>query len=419
MSVFEFSRIKNFWSIPVVLLYLFSVLFFFMPSRPLWNDNSPYLAIILGVYFLVSGLSGSVFIPRNALWLSLVVGAGAISVGAFGVQVLLLPALGSVLLLLLSLPYFYWLGVYFSVRLLAIIFVFIALLHAQWGVLQFALQHSLSLQPLGETLLSATAAGVAKFSFGAGKIVRAYGPHPHANPFGGWMLLGLIALRYAQVRNRIFVLASSWWLLLGCMLSFSRAAWAGAIIWIGLSVFRRYSMRRLLVVTGLMTAACAPLLWARFTDQHDAAAAERYAGSRWALGMLHDTKAWIFGTGWGTYLPALSTYLNRHVLPYEPWQLDYVHSVPLLLLAETGIAGLLLLTVLLGILLYRKSDAVWLSALLPAVTLDHYMVTQPAPLLAVLLLLVLVRLQAPAALAVPALDVRVGQAQAARRRPAE
>lgn len=377
----------------MLLLFLFSMLIFFLPGRELWNEKRPYLAIILGVYFLLSMRYREVFIPRASLRIALIMITGIVVIGAVGERALLLSALGNAVLIFLGLPYLYWLAARFTVRTVAWLIVFVVLLHAQWGVLQFALQSSLSLHLLGEAQLDPMAAGIAKFSLAGGeKIVRAYGPHPHANPFGGWMLLGLIALLLTRTRSRLFILLPSFWLLLGSLLSFSRAAWLGAGIWLAAAAFRRQQMHRLLLIGGLMVATLLPLIGARLADREDAAAAERLTGGLWALHMVRETPLWISGVGWGNYVEALAAYLDSQAIYYQPWQLDYVHSVPLLLLAELGVVGMLL-TVLGLWFVFRARwwrAGMLLAPLIPAAALDHYLLTQPAPLLVLLALLVLI-----------------------------
>jgi len=60
------------------------------------------------------------------------------------------------------------------------------------GIWQFAIQHSIGLFWLKESLISPNILGVAKVIFSDTKIIRSYGLFPHPNVLGGFLLLSII-----------------------------------------------------------------------------------------------------------------------------------------------------------------------------------------------------------------------------------
>ena len=160
------------------------------------------------------------------------------------------------------------------------------------GIVQFVIQDDFGLQYLGESQLDTNSSGVAKFAFGADKLIRAYGPYAHSNPYSGVMVLDLIL----------------------------------TVIW-----------RRLLGPLFLVIAG---------------------------------------------YPLALEGYLDSRSIAHDQWQIDYVHSVPLLLLREWGVIGLLgLLIVLTPSAIKARANLVWLIPIVPLLLFDHYFATQYGPLI--------------------------------------
>lgn len=112
---------------------------------------------------------------------------------------------------------------------------------------QFVKQGSVGLWFLGESMLSATAPGIAKFAAEGGKIVRAYGTFPHPNVLGAFLAVGLISLcgiwistnsefrtdlrisrlpfAYSHYIRYSLMSASTFIIILGLALTFSRSAW--------------------------------------------------------------------------------------------------------------------------------------------------------------------------------------------------
>ncbi|MFH1354444.1 MAG: O-antigen ligase family protein [bacterium] len=275
--------------------------------------------------------------------------------------------------------------------------IFVLLLHAQWGLAQFVTQDDLGLYLIGETRLDAAKSGIAKFTLDQNKMIRAYGPFPHPNSFGGGLSLGLLAyatwlfgmkkktLLRDGIANIVLV-----FLLLGIIVSFSRSTYLSAgftmLIFFALTIKRMNWHWLILLMT--MVLVFSPLLIARVNDVEDAAVSERLVGARWALALID----WR-GIGVGEYKVALQKYLDAHGVHYEPWQIDYVHNVPILIAVESGLAVIMLLAggLLLLLKMFYADRWWWLLPLLPLILFDHYMVTQLAPMASMLVWLVLLR----------------------------
>jgi hypothetical protein len=116
--------------------------------------------------------------------------------------------------------------------------------------------------------------------------------------------------------------------------------------------------------------------------------ADRRSGNSQALAIIKEMPLW-HGVGPGNYERMLKKYLNEDTIPYEPWNITPVHNVPLLIVAEWGILpGLLTVTYLLYQYALRfRNTWPYLLPLIPPLVFDHYLLTQPAPLVYLVLLL--------------------------------
>ena len=259
------------------------------------------------------------------------------------------------------------------------IMILIICIFAQWGVAQFVLQHDLGLRLIGESVINSSMSGVAKFGNG---IVRGYGPFEHANILGGLCLLALIMTErlWGERGAKIIFVIIVFTLGFGLCMAFSRAAILGWIL-LASGIFamdnsnRRYLSMNIIV---LFMIVLWPLLSQRLNDSRDVAKPERLRGYEWSVQIMKLHNDWT-GLGVRNYKMELRSYLDAEHISYQPWEIDYVHSVPLMILSQIGaISGSL---IIIGILLWMlmtlgRTSMIILAALVPVILLDHFFVTK-------------------------------------------
>jgi hypothetical protein len=294
------------------------------------------------------------------------------------------------------------------------------LIHGLWGLAQFVLQSDLNLDFLGEAAIELGRPGIATFTSLTGeKLIRAYGPYPHPNILAGSIAVGLIiALRQYHGRrdlSRLLPLTFTYFLGLALVATFSRTAWlAGSLLYLVSRLTKTEVVRLTLVLTTLIT--CAPLLLARIPSGDEAALVERRNGLADARAMIQQSPFW-HGVGPGNYKLALAEQLDRQQITYESWEVVPVHNVPLLLVAELGLLPSLLSLSVIIFLWGPRFRTTWLFALplIPLLLLDHYLLTQAAPLLYLVMALLL--LAAPLPALIPAPRGIISQKDATADRP--
>ncbi len=283
--------------------------------------------------------------------------------------------------------------------------------HALWGISQFILQHDLGLTRLGESKINIHEPAVAKIDlpYAPFKLLRAYGPYKHANSFAGVLVISLTLFPLSLHRERDGVLrrpkpclpARQAWrrlevlafflLTLAIFTTFSRAAIFSFLLLLIFNAKIFFKLKYLLLLA-ILVLTFFPLMFYRFsfTRSEDRAVPERISSIQWASEVIEENNFWQ-GTGIGHYPAALKNYLDSHSINYQPWQIDFVHSAPILLVAEWGIIPILFL-----MFASRLVTGYWLLvpmplllALTPILLTDHYFVTQLAPALFLLLVLTL------------------------------
>lgn len=263
--------------------------------------------------------------------------------------------------------------------------VLLICIFSQWGIGQFVVQHSFGLQYIGESNIYSAAAGVAKFGNG---IVRSYGPFEHANVFGGINLLGLILATWlCKSKNSLALKSLIMFILgMGIFVSFSRATLLGSIILcliaIAVKEFRKTGIL-LLKILLILFIIFSPLLIIRANDSNDAAISERMRGYQWNYQLIKSHSLWV-GLGTSNYKMELKKYLEMSGVEYKPWEIDYVHSIPLLIFAQIGLIGSsVILIVILASMIKTKNKCMLLftGTLMPTLLLDHYWITQLSALI--------------------------------------
>ena len=233
-------------------------------------------------------------------------------------------------------------------------------LQAAVGLPQFVLGRSLGLKRLGEVTVQAGWPGASVVMVGEQRWLRAYGLAQHPNLLGGClavMLLVVLGYYLTQVGwRRLPLLAAMGLGLATLLLTFSRAAWLGAVlggvVMLGLSLWSRYQghwspkpsslalVAVLFLAIGFAFAAINwPLLQPRLglTSQGvEIRSVESRAMEVGAAGQLIQLRP-VLGVGIGNYPTALYHLAREAVAAYPDYQ--PVHNVLLLTSAELGLLG--------------------------------------------------------------------------------
>lgn len=229
---------------------------------------------------------------------------------------------------------------------------------AWWQVLMGT---SPSFSWLGLAGKDAATTGTAVVETASGRMLRAYGPFPHPNIFGGYVAVGLVVMawlvRLIRDRRMLFLSAIPVVLLSATLIvTFSRSAWLGIAIGflslIGLMLYRRRipPSRALPIIALGLVSVLATL--GVFYEQ--AFSRVRVDGRVETISVTERVSQYsrvddvflmnpVLGVGPGAYPFALSVLdEGGRVFAYQP-----IHNTFLLVLAELGVAGLLALLYLL------------------------------------------------------------------------
>ena len=299
-----------------------------------------------------------------------------------------------------------------------------AIIQAALGIYQFLTQSTLASTLLGMALHDPQMLGISVVEFGAERWLRAYGGLPHPNVLGGYLVVALAVLLQHKSIKALKHESIAWWivvpiLLTGIFFSFSRAAWAAAIVVLGYWVievlknichFDRVPRDECLPALGeekshtvhgeeiphpdfasglgmtilyvvLLVVMFRPLVATRifFNDSRleVKSRTERASGLRESWGLIKTYP--VAGVGIGNYTQAVA----RALRPKEPlYTYQPVHNVPLLILSELGIMGLALFaSALYYILKQSRSNALVLSCFVVLMMIDHYLWTLPLGIL--------------------------------------
>jgi hypothetical protein len=228
------------------------------------------------------------------------------------------------------------------------------------AIIQFFAQSTFNLTWLGLAAHPVAKSGVSVVaSESIGRWLRAYGSFSHPNVLGGYLSLCLIILLavfsnriFKQYHKRILFISASVLLTMGIILSFSRAAWLisiSALLFLPLHarIERRLNTKQILHSIIPALAAVFVLIIALFplvqTRVAGSSQLEEKSVSHRLTGLQLSTKVVenniLFGVGSGNYTTELIK-----MIPDKPgWFYQPVHNIFVLLLAELGVAGILLL----------------------------------------------------------------------------
>lgn len=282
-------------------------------------------------------------------------------------------------------------------------FVLSLIPQALLGLFQTIDQRVIGTSLLGIAAQDPITRGVAVIEADGVRWLRAYGGFPHPNIFGGWLVLGLVTSyqalkRVLLTKKEVLVCYASLVLFaMALVFTYSRSAWLSLVLFIGTSILSllvskmETRRRRAGILLGLvslvciLTATARPVLLfsrAQMGDRlEQKSLSERRQGIENGLRILKERP--LFGSGLGANALMLSRLDEKQgfsaASPITP------HVVPILIVAELGILGSL---ILLGVI-YISSRAFlyWLVmekkvyvsllpisfALVPIVLLDHYL----------------------------------------------
>lgn len=258
------------------------------------------------------------------------------------------------------------------------------------AVAQFALQHSVGgvFRWLGERTFAFDTPGIARFNIcfsflsACTLVLRPYATFPHPNVLGGFLAAALPLIGFLFVtdtaQKKRGITALYFWLVMisGCIvlvLTFSRSAWVMAAVGlIALSVVygvngpKRNRRNLSLIMVSAAVVGALILLGILFRPSAaDESVMRRVELNNAALYMWQRSP--FIGLGLGNFLVALPDYdVSRQINFLQP-----VHNIYLLILAETGIVGLMLF-------LWSIMKSTWTTSLVCLLFLglvDHYLIT--------------------------------------------
>jgi len=260
-------------------------------------------------------------------------------------------------------------------------FVISVVLQALLAALQIFVSGTFASTLLGMSAHKAVESGTVVIQYAGQRFLRAYGGQSHPNIFGGITLAALVLfnwlLTYKKtlgVRKNIIQYAL---LVTGALFfSFSRTAWIGFAIWIVMLMYQRKGFREsqtmmirwTVGVFAILFVIFSPLVMTRVSVSNpleQRSVSERSSElSTWKNVVK---KSWFFGTGLGAYTARVDK--TQQPVP--------VHSAPLLLVAELGIFGVLLV----GFMIFTAKLRVSLRRVLPLIVImpialfDHYLLS--------------------------------------------
>lgn len=289
------------------------------------------------------------------------------------------------------------------------------------GALQFYYQKSLGLWFLGESVLGEGIRGVAKIDVDGGHFLRAYGTFPHPNILASFLLLGLFSLFYFWLKRQVewrgfdalrrlffsdlLISLSLFIVMLGLVLTFSRAAWfIAAVLSAGLILFlvfdknyRKQALRLsavLLVVGYLLFVYFGWAILPRVQiSVNEPAVSQRLAYNSLGWNIINNLTDNFLGVGIGNQvIYAVKNNLYQRLGMNESWQWQPIHNIYLLIASEVGIMGLVSFLIFIASILILKKNGKWKTencillimfmALLAFGLFDHFLWTlQPGRLM--------------------------------------
>jgi len=235
-----------------------------------------------------------------------------------------------------------------------LVFWFSALFQSILAIWQFLIQRVYGCKWFGMASQDPTNPGVGVIEYIDERWLRAYGSLTGPNPLGAYLavsfVLGIVLYVYLKNRkHKASLLTGQLVILIGLIISFSRAAWlavvTGMIIFFVIIFLKRKKFKEIfglalqqyvayVFLVLLAIIAMAPLFVARFTFSNQleyVSITERKTQVQQSTQVIENNL--ILGSGAGTYTQAMY-YQNSNLYP---WSYQPVHNMYLLMVAEVGL----------------------------------------------------------------------------------
>lgn len=293
--------------------------------------------------------------------------------GLFAVSVLSLAAAGdktlaffSILKLAEFILFFFavsYILPFFDFKKILLVLLAAGILQGVIADFQWHFQADIGLKILGESPLGADIAGVAKIDLADGsKLIRPYGTFPHPNVLAAFLLLCIFSLYYLffnfGVQAKKYISAAGllvyFFLVYVLFLTFSRLAVsafiAGSLFFFGFVFWeRKRAGKDLKSVIPLFCAFLAAVSFFSFVFSGELSARSvSFSEQSVSLRLEYAKAAWqmikenpFLGVGAGNFVRTLPDYLPAELSANGSWVFQPVHNIYLLILAETGLFGLL------------------------------------------------------------------------------
>ncbi len=235
--------------------------------------------------------------------------------------------------------------------------------------LQFIFQKSLGLWFLGERAFDASTVGIAHIEIFGKQLLRPYGTFPHPNVMGAFLIIGYLlwstpqAIRKKQIPQKLISVVT----FCAIILTFSKSALLALISYALVQITSiKYGALALIGIIGSLI-----LYLKSVPESQIASISERLLLAQAAFDIT--LKNPFLGVGSGNFIGELAS-LNLYSIS-EVRLLQPVHNIFLLIMAENGLIGLFLVTLLLAVVLKNANSKIKIALfiiVLVYATTDHF-----------------------------------------------
>jgi len=221
---------------------------------------------------------------------------------------------------------------------------------------------------LGERRFNFNTVGIAQMSLNGEGLVRAYGTFSHPNSLAGFLVV-VLALWMRIKKKNIFWWAVFFFGVSGILICGSRTVWAVTTVLIIAKLVRwKRAVGLIMIGVGLVILAISSGMVGGWDKE---SWNKRVVLNEAAVEMVKEN-LWL-GVGAGNFLVKLPKYQSSGPYWWQP-----VHNVPLLVVSEIGLLGVMGLGwILRKFLILNKSQMVLLGVVVVTGMVDHYWVTLP------------------------------------------